>query len=51
MTSTADRLVDDYLKRLNRELADLPRGRRSAPGSACGLAGQGPSRSLRWSVS
>jgi uncharacterized membrane protein len=28
MTSTADQLVDDYLKRLNRELAGLPRARR-----------------------
>jgi Protein of unknown function (DUF1700) len=28
MTATADRLVDDYLTRLNRELSDLPRTRR-----------------------
>jgi uncharacterized membrane protein len=28
MKPTADRLVDAYLKRLERELADLPRGRR-----------------------
>jgi uncharacterized membrane protein len=28
MTATADRLVDDYLKRLDRELGDLPRARR-----------------------
>jgi hypothetical protein len=28
MTSNADRLVDDYLKRLDRELGDLPRARR-----------------------
>jgi uncharacterized membrane protein len=28
MNSTADQLVDDYLKRLRRELADLPRERR-----------------------
>ena len=28
MTRTADQLVDDYLRRLNRELADLPRARR-----------------------
>jgi HAAS len=27
MTATADRLVDDYLKRLDRELGDLPRAR------------------------
>ncbi|MEO8290085.1 MAG: DUF1700 domain-containing protein [Gaiellaceae bacterium] len=28
MSSTADKLVDDYLKRLNRELRGLPRARR-----------------------
>jgi uncharacterized membrane protein len=28
MKSTADRLVDDYLRRLNRELAGVPRARR-----------------------
>lgn len=28
MNSTADQLVDDYLKRLRKELADLPRDRR-----------------------
>lgn len=28
MKSTADKLVDDYLRRLNRELAGFPRGRR-----------------------
>ena len=28
MKPTADRLVDDYLKRLNKELSDLPLGRR-----------------------
>jgi uncharacterized membrane protein len=28
MTSTTDKLVDDYLKRLNRELVGLPRARR-----------------------
>lgn len=28
MRTTADRLVDDYLKRLNRELSGLPRARR-----------------------
>ena len=29
MKSTADQLVDDYLKRLNRELAGVPRARRT----------------------
>jgi Protein of unknown function (DUF1700) len=29
MKSTVDRLVDDYLKRLDRELAGIPRGRRN----------------------
>jgi len=28
MSSTADKLIDDYLKRLNRELAGFPRARR-----------------------
>jgi HAAS len=28
MTSIGDRLVEDYLKRLKRELGDLPRARR-----------------------
>lgn len=29
MSSTADKLIDDYLKRLNRELAGFPRARRT----------------------
>jgi uncharacterized membrane protein len=28
MSSTADKLIDDYLKRLNRDLAGFPRARR-----------------------